>query len=140
MITTQIAENSEQILTLEDINITFGNFKAIKHVTTAIQKNEIRFFIGPNGAGKTTVLDAICGKNKISSGKILYQDKFDVTKMREYDIAQLGIGRKFQSPSVFCGITIWENMELAAVKSRSLYTSIFKKNFQGADGTNQICP
>jgi len=118
---------TDPILALDDISITFGDFKAIQNVSTTVKNNEIRFFIGPNGAGKTTVLDAICGKNKLVGGEIVYQNQHDVSKMREFDIANLGIGRKFQSPSVFNGITIWENMELAAVKSRTLYSSIFRK-------------
>ncbi len=123
----QEIKEEDAILTIEDISIQFGDFKAIKNVSTKVGKNEIRFFIGPNGAGKTTVLDAICGKNKVSGGRIIYQNQHDVSKMKEFNIAQLGIGRKFQSPSVFNGITIWENMELSAVKSRTLYTSTFKR-------------
>lgn len=118
------------VLDIEDISIRFGNFKAVKRVTTSVGKNEIRFFIGPNGAGKTTILDAICGKNKVSDGRIIFHggdgDR-DVTKMREYAIADLGIGRKFQAPSVFGGITIEENMELAVARRHSIYSTTFLK-------------
>ena len=115
------------ILSIENVSIQFGNFKAIQSVSTTVRENEIRFFIGPNGAGKTTMLDAICGKSKVAEGEIIYQNQYHVSKMKEFAIAELGIGRKFQAPSVFPGITIWENLELAAVKSRSIYTSIFRK-------------
>lgn len=124
-------ENENKILSIQDVSIQFGDFKAIKHVSTDIGKNEIRFFIGPNGAGKTTILDAICGKNKIADGKILYYrndgEVHDVSKMKENLISELGIGRKFQAPSVFNGITIQENMELAVTNHHSLYASMFKK-------------
>lgn len=115
------------ILSIEDISIRFGDFNAIKNVSTTIQKNEVRFFIGPNGAGKTTILDAICGKNKISQGKIVYEGKHEVSKMKEHKISELGIGRKFQAPSIFGGISIKENIELAVVNNHSVYSAIFNK-------------
>lgn len=118
------------VLDIEDVSIQFGDFKAIKDVSTSIGKNEIRFFIGPNGAGKTTILDAICGKNKVSDGKIVFHGDSgdrDVTRMKEYAISDLGIGRKFQAPSVFGGITIDENMELAVARKHSIYSTTFLK-------------
>ena len=89
-------EVKDPVLDIQDVSIKFGDFKAIKDVSTSVGKNEIRFFIGPNGAGKTTILDAICGKNKVSDGHIIFHsdkdgDK-DVTKMREYKISGMGIG------------------------------------------------
>lgn len=122
-----LALKEDPILSIEDVSIQFGDFKAIKNVSTSIGENEVRFFIGPNGAGKTTILDAICGKNKISEGQIIYQGDHDLSKMKEYHITDLGIGRKFQAPSIFPGITIRENLELAVVKKRSVYTSVFRK-------------
>lgn len=118
------------ILTLDNITVTFDGFKAIKNVNTAIHENEIRFFIGPNGAGKTTLLDVICGRTHPSEGKVIFNQinqNQDLCKMSEHEIVQLGIGRKFQVPSIFPGITIQENMELAAMKKHSLYSSIFGK-------------
>ena len=115
------------VIEIKNASITFGNFKAVKNVTTSIGKNEIRFFIGPNGAGKTTLLDAICGKNKLSEGNILYNDgnrEYSLPKIKEHKIVELGIGRKFQAPSVFSGITIQENMELAVAGSKGLFSSI----------------
>ena len=63
------------VLTIEDVSIQFGDFKAVKHVSAEVGKNEVRFFIGPNGAGKTTILDAICGKNRVSGGHIIFMVK-----------------------------------------------------------------
>lgn len=120
-------EIKDSILSIENVSIKFGDFNAIKNVSTKVKEKEIRFFIGPNGAGKTTILDAICGKNNISSGKIIYQGEYEVSKMKEHKIAELGIGRKFQAPSVFTGITIQENMELAVAKNHSVRSAIFDK-------------
>ena len=121
------------LLSIEDVSINFGDFKAIKNVSTSVGNNEVRFFIGPNGAGKTTILDAICGKNKVSSGHIIYKGQYDLSRMREYKIANLGVGRKFQAPSVFNGITILENMELAASGRHTLYSTTFKRLSKDAE-------
>lgn len=121
---------AEPILKIQNASITFGDFKAVKNVSTSIFKNEIRFLIGPNGAGKTTLLDAICGKNKLSGGNIAYYKdgkEYDLPKIKENKIVNIGVGRKFQAPSVFTGITIYENMELAAVSNHSLLSSIGNK-------------
>ena len=120
-------EGKKTILSIEDVSIKFGDFKAIKNISTEVLEKEVRFFIGPNGAGKTTILDAICGKNKISNGKIVYEGEYEVSRMKEHKIAELGIGRKFQAPSVFTGITIQENMELAVAKNHSVRSAIFHK-------------
>jgi len=117
----------DTILDIEDVSIKFGDFKAISNVSTSVKNHEVRFFIGPNGAGKTTILDAICGKNKISDGKIIYRKEYDVSKLKEHIIAEKGIGRKFQAPSVFNGITIEENMELAVARRHTLYSTTFRK-------------
>ena len=121
---------AETVLDIKNASITFGDFKAVKNVSTSIKKNEIRFLIGPNGAGKTTLLDAICGKNKLSTGDIVYYNdgkEYDLPKIKENRIVNIGVGRKFQAPSIFMGLTIYENMELAAVNNRSLLGSIGNK-------------
>jgi len=133
---------AEPVLKIEDVSVNFGSFQAIRDVSTSVAENEIRFFIGPNGEGKTTILDAICGKNKVSEGKILFnsgEGEKDVTKMRAYDISELGIGRKFQAPSVFPGITIEENMELAVGGRHTIYgTTFLKLPPEGRDYMNHI--
>lgn len=118
---------SKPILSIEDVSIKFGDFTAIKNVTTTVNENEVRFFIGPNGAGKTTILDAICGKNKISDGKIIFRDQYELSELKEHVIANMGVGRKFQAPSVFNGITIEENIELATARKHSIYSTTFLK-------------
>lgn len=115
------------IISLDKINIQFGSFKAIKNVSTSVKKNEIRFFIGPNGAGKTTILDAICGKTKVTNGSIRYygDKEFELTQMRDYKISGSGVGRKFQAPSVFSGITVEENIQIAVMTNRTVFSTLF---------------
>ncbi len=118
------------VLEIRDASITFGNFRAVKNVSTKVYENEIRFLIGPNGAGKTTLLDAICGKNRLSGGNIIYRsegEEYDLQKIKENKIVNIGVGRKFQAPSVFTGLTIFENMELAVVRDRSVFASLKSK-------------
>lgn len=115
---------SEHLLELDDISVTFDGFKAVQHVSTAVEKGELRFFIGPNGAGKTTLLDVICGKTKPVAGRVLFKGE-NILSKKEHEIVRTGIGRKFQVPSVFTSLTVYENMELAVVRSKALLTSIF---------------
>lgn len=114
----------ERILELDDISVTFDGFKAVQHVSTSVDKGELRFFIGPNGAGKTTLLDVICGKTKPVAGRVLFKGENILTK-KEHEIVKAGIGRKFQVPSVFTSLTVYDNMELAVVHSKSLGASLF---------------
>lgn len=117
----------QNVLEIRDLTVSFDGFKAVNSLCTSVKEGDIHFFIGPNGAGKTTLLDAICGRVKPAAGHILFKDGLDVTKLSEHQIVELGIGRKFQVPSVFNGITIYENMELAVEKKRSLYSTLFQK-------------
>ncbi|MBR0496702.1 MAG: urea ABC transporter ATP-binding protein UrtD [Treponema sp.] len=122
------------VIEINDISVEFDGFKALSDVNTKIMPNKVHFFIGPNGAGKTTLLDIICGKTKPSNGKIIYHGGIDVglrqytnmdlTKMREADIVNEGIGRKFQAPSVFTSLTVWENMEISLKGQKNLISSL----------------
>lgn len=123
-------DERKPVLEIKDVSISFGSFKAVKHVSTNIYENEVRFLIGPNGAGKTTLLDAICGKNKLAGGNILYRndgEEYNLPKIKENKIVNIGVGRKFQAPSVFTGLTIFENMELAVVHKRGVMASLKSK-------------
>lgn len=122
------------VIEINDISVEFDGFKALSDVNTKIMPNKVHFFIGPNGAGKTTLLDIICGKTKPSNGKIIYHGGIDVglrqytnmdlTKMREADIVNEGIGRKFQAPSVFTSLTVWENMEISLKGQKNVISSL----------------
>lgn len=116
-----------RVLEIKDLTVSFDGFKAVNNVSTSVKKGDIHFFIGPNGAGKTTLLDAICGRVNPAAGSIIFKDGGDVTKLSEHEIVQCGIGRKFQVPSVFDSITVFENMELAAEKKRTIFSTLFSR-------------
>lgn len=120
------------ILEVKDVSAVFDGFKALTNVNINVKYNEVHFLIGPNGAGKTTLLDIICGKTKCSSGKIIYKNSTDVTKEKDYEIVKMGIGRKFQAPSIFSNLSVYENMELALKERRNIIKAIFSK-FKGND-------
>ena len=112
------------ILTLEDINVSFEGFKALTDLTLYIGVGELRCIIGPNGAGKTTLMDVITGKTRPNSGVAFFGETFDLTQMSEVEIAQAGIGRKFQKPTVFEALSVFENLELAQKTDKSVWASL----------------
>ena len=108
------------ILTCRDVKVEFDGFWALQGADISVQERDIHFLIGPNGAGKTTLLDIICGKTKPHSGEVLFQETNELTKAREYQIAKLGVARKFQAPSVFTQLTVFENLELAMKQKKTI--------------------
>jgi len=102
-----------RILYLEDVSVSFDGFKAINRLSLDIAPGELRCIIGPNGAGKTTMMDIITGKTRPDSGTVYFGSTIDLLRHKEAEIAQLGIGRKFQKPTVFEQLTVFENLELA---------------------------
>ena len=102
-----------RILYLEDVSVSFDGFKAINGLNLDIAPGELRCVIGPNGAGKTTMMDIITGKTRPDTGEVVFDGQADLTKLDEASIATLGIGRKFQKPTVFEQLTVFENLELA---------------------------
>lgn len=112
------------MLSAEDITVTFGGFVAVNGMNLALRKNELHFLIGPNGAGKTTMLDVICGKTRPAAGRVLLGDGLDITKKRDYEIAGLGVGRKFQAPSIFANLSVKENLELTVDPDRSVFRAL----------------
>ncbi|MDP3845253.1 MAG: urea ABC transporter ATP-binding protein UrtD [Pseudomonas sp.] len=115
------------ILTLEDISVSFDGFKALNNLTLYIGVGELRCIIGPNGAGKTTMMDVITGKTRPDQGKAFFGETLDLTRMSEVDIAQSGIGRKFQKPTVFEALSVFENLELALKTDKSVWASLRAK-------------
>jgi urea transport system ATP-binding protein len=101
------------VLQVENVTVDFDGFKALDQVDFELYNGEIRSVIGPNGAGKTTLLDVISGKVRPSNGKVRFLKGKDISRTQEHQIVKLGIGRKFQTPSVFANLTIYENLELA---------------------------
>ncbi|MBK8454823.1 MAG: urea ABC transporter ATP-binding protein UrtD [Thiofilum sp.] len=115
------------ILYLEDLNVSFDGFKAINNLTLYIDTGELRCIIGPNGAGKTTMMDIITGKTKPDSGQAWFGQTIDLLKMTEPEIANAGIGRKFQKPTVFESHTVAENLELAMHGNKGVWYSLRAK-------------
>jgi urea transport system ATP-binding protein len=111
--------NTDFALAIEDLTVSFDGFKAIDALTLYIDKNELRVIIGPNGAGKTTLLDLICGKTKAGSGSIKFKN-VELTKMAEFKRVRLGIGRKFQTPSIYENLSVFQNLEVSFPKGRSV--------------------
>ena len=116
------------VLCVDNVSVSFDGFKALSNLTLILDKGELRCLIGPNGAGKTTLMDVITGKTKPDTGTVfLTHDARDLTQMSEYEIAELGICRKFQRPTVFAGHTVYENLELALQGKKSVWVSLFAR-------------
>jgi urea transport system ATP-binding protein len=115
------------ILYLEEITVSFDGFKALNKLSLDISVGELRCIIGPNGAGKTTMMDVITGKTRPTAGTAFFGQSMDLSKMTEYAIAQSGIGRKFQRPTVFEQHTVFDNLELAMQMDKRVKPSLFFK-------------
>jgi urea transport system ATP-binding protein len=114
------------ILSVKDLQVVFSGFQAIKKVNLEVGDREIVTIIGPNGAGKSTLLDAIVSKSPVAAGKVYFQGK-DITHKTSYDIAHMGIGRKFQNPNVYNELTVFENILLALKGAHGIFNSITTK-------------
>ncbi len=124
------------ILYLEEVSVSFDGFKALNKLSLDISVGELRCIIGPNGAGKTTMMDVITGKTKPTSGTVFFGQTLDLSRMSEYQIADAGIGRKFQRPTVFEQHTVFENLELAGRQSSpSVQLGQHKKSGKGVWAT-----
>jgi urea transport system ATP-binding protein len=114
-------------LYIEDVTVTFDGFKALNNLTLYVEPGELRCIIGPNGAGKTTMMDVITGKTRPDSGTVWFGDKLNLLTLSEPEIAQAGIGRKFQKPTVFEDLTVFENLELALAGSKSFLDTLLAR-------------
>lgn len=121
---SQVASNVQTILRVEDLTVSFDGFRAVDALSLSVDRNELRVIIGPNGAGKTTLLDMICGKTKPSSGRVLFNG-IDLTKLSEHEIVRAGVGRKFQTPSVYEDLTVIENFEISLPEGQGVFGSLF---------------
>ena len=114
-----------RILYLEDVSVSFDGFRAINKLSLDIAPGELRCIIGPNGAGKTTMMDIITGKTRPDEGTVFFGSTIDLLRHTEPEIAQMGIGRKFQKPTVFEQLTVFENLELALKTGKGVRSSMF---------------
>jgi urea transport system ATP-binding protein len=122
---TEKARNS--LLYLDGVSVSFDGFKALNELSLVIEPGEMRAIIGPNGAGKTTMMDVVTGKTKADSGDIFFDGTVDLSRLDEAAIAELGIGRKFQKPTVFESQSIWDNLELALRAGRGPFNALFSE-------------
>jgi urea transport system ATP-binding protein len=113
------------ILYMENVNVSFDGFKALNNLSFSAQPGEMRAIIGPNGAGKTTMMDVITGKTRPDTGRVLFDDRVNLTRLDEAEIAELGIGRKFQKPTVFENHTVRDNLLLALKAGRRAWDTLF---------------
>ena len=114
-------------LYVDEISVSFDGFKALNKLSLTIDVGELRCIIGPNGAGKTTMMDCITGKTRPDSGRISFGSNIDVLRMSEPQIAQIGIGRKFQKPTVYEQLSVFENLELALKADRGVRAALFHR-------------
>jgi urea transport system ATP-binding protein len=119
-----MSNSTSFLLALEGVTVSFDGFKAVNDLNLYIDKDELRVIIGPNGAGKTTVLDLICGRTQVSAGSIKFKDE-EITGLKEQAIVRRGIGRKFQTPSIYEDLTVFENLEISVPRGRSVAGALF---------------
>jgi urea transport system ATP-binding protein len=120
------------------LTVSFDGFKAVDSLTMYIDKNELRVLVGPNGAGKTTVLDLICGKTKSTAGSIKFNNT-ELTKLSEHEIVRSGVGRKFQNPSIYENLTVYQNLEVSYPKGRGVFGSLtFKRTQEVEDRVSKV--
>ena len=128
-----------RILYLEDVHVSFDGFKAINGLSLDIAPGELRCVIGPNGAGKTTMMDIITGKTRPDKGHVFFGSTIDLLRYREAEIAALGIGRKFQKPTVFEQLSVFENLELAlATDKRVRHSMVFTLTGEEKDRLGEV--
>jgi urea transport system ATP-binding protein len=121
-----MSSSTDFLLALEGVSVSFDGFKAVDALNLYIDKGELRVIIGPNGAGKTTVLDLICGRTKVSEGSIKFKDQ-EITGCKEQEIVRRGVGRKFQTPTIYEDLTVFENLELSLPRGCNVVGALFWK-------------
>jgi urea transport system ATP-binding protein len=119
------------LLYLDGVSVSFDGFRALNNLSFVIAPGEMRAIIGPNGAGKTTMMDVVTGKTRPNSGEVVFDGVYNLTKLDETEIAELGIGRKFQKPTVFDSHTVFDNLELALKSDRRVRTTLWWRDTPG---------
>ena len=128
----------EYALYIEKLTVSFDGFKAVDDVSIYVEKGTVHVVIGPNGAGKTTLLDLICGKTKPTAGSIKF-GTYELTSMHEQEIVQAGVGRKFQTPSIYPTLTVFENLEVSFPKGRGVWGALaFKRDRTVVDRIHEV--
>ena len=126
------------VLSVENLTVSFDGYKVVDDLSFSIAENELRVLIGPNGAGKTTVLDLISGRTRPTAGIIKFRGE-DLKNKAEHEIVQLGLGRKFQTPSIFEDLTVFENLEISFPRGRDVFGAFFfKRDSEVEDRVNEV--
>jgi urea transport system ATP-binding protein len=116
------------IIYLENVTVDFDGFKALRNLNFIVNYSELRVVIGPNGAGKTTLLDVISGKVTPATGRVIFGKDVDLIGKAEHEIATMGIGRKFQTPSIYGNLTVWENLDLSLRRaSKGVFATLWSR-------------
>ncbi len=115
--------NTDFVLAIEDLSVSFDGFKAIDNLTLYLDRGELRVIIGPNGAGKTTLLDLICGKTRATGGSIKFKNA-EMLGLPEHRIVRAGIGRKFQTPSIYENLPVFKNLEVSFPRGRNVFGAL----------------
>jgi urea transport system ATP-binding protein len=123
----------KSVLYLDGVSVSFDGFRALNSLSLFLAPGEMRAIIGPNGAGKTTMMDVITGKTRPDQGEVVFDDRHDLTKLNESEIAEIGIGRKFQKPTVFESHSVADNVRLALAGERTTWSSLFGSRDRIAD-------
>src|SRR5919198_2753906 len=121
------ARTTTALLYLDGVSVSFDGFRALNNLSLTIEPGEMRAIIGPNGAGKTTMMDVVTGKTRPDSGDVFFGGTQDLTRLDETEIAELGIGRKFQKPTVFDSHTVEDNLLLALKSDRRARATLFRR-------------
>lgn len=130
--------NNDFLLSVERLTVSFDGFKAVNDLSFYVDEHEIRVIIGPNGAGKTTVLDLICGRTRATEGSIKFKGE-ELTRLREHEIVHRGVGRKFQNPSIYEDLTVFENLEISYPRGRSVFGAVaFKRDREVIERVREI--
>ena len=121
---SEASDRFKTMLYLNGVSVSFDGFKALNNLSIIVHPNEMLAIIGPNGAGKTTMMDIITGKTRPDDGEVFFDGNIDLTRLDEAAIANLGIGRKFQKPTVFESHTVWDNLQLALKTPRGVFSTL----------------
>ena len=133
-----MASSTDYLLAVEGLTVSFDGFRAVDDLSFYLDCNEIRVIIGPNGAGKTTVLDLICGRTRATAGSIKF-DGAELTRLREHEIVRAGVGRKFQTPSIYEDLSVFDNLEISFPRGRSVFGALaFKRDAEVSDRVEQV--
>ncbi|MBD3620269.1 MAG: urea ABC transporter ATP-binding protein UrtD [Chromatiales bacterium] len=121
-----MSSDTDFLLAIEDLTVSFDGFKAVDGLNFYLDEDELHVIIGPNGAGKTTVLDMICGKTQATSGSIKFRNQ-ELTKLSEHKIVHAGVGRKFQNPSIYENLSVFENLEISFPRGHGVFGALMFK-------------